>query len=117
MTTKYVIKKSEAILIQENPYSSFLEYHLPFKSVSMGISKIHGRYPTTGFDIDLAVEQVWFAKSGVGEINISGDIVEVGEGDMILIPKGIKYQILGNKLELVVSSSPAWYPEQHKHVD
>jgi mannose-6-phosphate isomerase-like protein (cupin superfamily) len=55
--------------------------------------------------------------SGTGKIEISHDTYDVKYGDMIFVPKGTPFSIDGNNLELLVTSSPHWTPEQHKHQD
>jgi mannose-6-phosphate isomerase-like protein (cupin superfamily) len=114
---QYVIKKSETVAQRENGVSQFHEYPFSFQNASLGVSEIEGRYPQTGFDVDEKVEASWYVESGSGVICIENEECVVEAGDMIHVPAGKKYWIEGKKLKLIVSSSPVWYAEQHKHIE
>lgn len=111
-----VAKGTDAKKIQELGVSEFSEYPLAFKNVSVGISEIHGRYPASGFEVDTAIEQVWYVELGEGLLITETKEYALVTGDMIRIPSGEKYAIETNRLRLVVSSSPPWRSEQHEHV-
>ncbi len=111
------VRKRDAKRVAEHGVSTFLEYDLPFKRTSVGISEINGRYPSAGFDVDTKVEAVWYVLSGTGTLFVKGEAYQLDDGDMVMIPKNEKYWIQGNYLKLVVVSSPPWTPQQHKHVD
>ncbi len=113
---KYVCKKSEARAVSE-PSSVFYEYHLPAKTVSIGVSEINGRYPETGFEIDEQVEGCWYVEQGTGAVWIQEVLYPLELGDVVSVPQGEKFYIEGNNLRLIVASSPLWSPEQHKHVE
>ena len=112
---KLFASKTSAKKISENSASVFHEYDLPFNKLSTGVSEINGRYPETGFDVDTEVEAVWYIVSGTGSIFVAGELYELTAGDMVMIPAGEKYWIEGKQLQLVVSSSPPWTPQQHQH--
>lgn len=114
---KYVIKKSEVVTSQENGISRFHEYQFAFKNASLGVSEINGRYPGKGYDVDEAVEAIWYVEEGEANIWIGGEVYHVEKGDMVYVPMNEKYWIEGKNLRLVVASSPTWYPEQHKHLE
>ncbi len=113
----YLIKKADAQKTQENGISRFYEYPFPVKNASLGISEINGRYPESGYDMDEKIEANWYVESGSGTIWVGGESHDVAPGDMLHIPSGEKFWILGNNLRLVVCSSPPWTPEQHKHIE
>lgn len=113
---KYVAKKEETNPIQE-PASVFYEYKLPATRVCIGVSEINGRYPETGYEVDEKVEGCWYVEQGTGVIWIGGNEYNIEPGDVILVPANDKFYIRGERLRLIVSSSPLWYPEQHKHID
>ncbi len=112
-----IIRKSETKQVAEHSVSTFTEYPLPFESLSVGISEINGRYPETGFDVDMSIEQVWYVESGEGSIEMESENLNVSAGDMVHIPKGNAYAIIGKNLKLLVSSSPPWTSDQHTHLD
>lgn len=98
-------------------YFDISEYAFPFKNASLGVSEINWRYPQTGFDVDEEIEASWYVEWGNGIVWIDWQEYNVQKGDMIYVPANEKYYIVWNKLSLVVSSSPVWYPEQHKHIE
>lgn len=112
----HIQKAENAKEVSEHAVSSFREYALPFNSVSVGVSSIHGRYPETGFDVDKEIEQVWYVESGEGTIETEGGLNPIALHDMVHIPKNTPYAITGNELVLVVSSSPPWSSNQHIHI-
>ena len=112
----HLIKKNTVVTSQENGISRFFEYAFPFQNASLGVSEINGRYPESGYDVDEEVEASWYVTSGKGTIWIAGERCEVEKGDMVHLMPGEKFWIDGHNLCLVVSSSPVWTPEQHKHL-
>lgn len=112
----HLIKKNNAVTSQENGISRFYEYEFPFQNASLGVSEINGRYPENGCDVDEEVEASWYVVSGKGTIWIVGETCEVEAGDMVHLMPGEEFWIEGHKLSLIVSSSPVWSPQQHKHL-
>ena len=114
---KYIVKRAEAKAIPEGDGSVFYEYKFDVKQVCIGVSEINGRYPESGFEVDEKVEGCWYVESGTGMIGIAEQEYAVEAGDAICVPVNEKFYIQGDKLRLVVASSPPWYVEQHKHID
>lgn len=113
---QYVIKKSQVVTTQDVGTSRFHEYHFQFKNASLGVSEINGRYPESGYDVDEQVEQSWYVESGGGSVWAGDQEWPIEQGDMVHLPPGEKYWIRGDRLRLVVASSPEWFEAQHKHV-
>ena len=113
----HVIKKHDTVTSEDTDVSTFSDYPFPFKNASMGVSEIDGRYPEEGFDVDEKVEAAWYVASGNGTIWVEGETCVVEKGDMVHIMPDEKFWIEGDKLCLVVASSPVWTPEQHKHLE
>jgi len=82
----------------------------------MGISEINGRYPKSGTDVDTQIEQIWYVLEGSGALLVQDEAHEFESGDMVYVPKNQPYVIQGS-MKLLVASSPAWTPEQHKHLE
>jgi mannose-6-phosphate isomerase-like protein (cupin superfamily) len=112
-----IIKKSDTKKVGEHSVSVFTEYPANFKNLSVGVSLINGKYPSEGFDVDTEIEQVWYVESGSGQIYLNNEVTNIVEGDMIVLSPGDKYWIQGDALKLVVSSSPPWFAQQHKHIN
>jgi mannose-6-phosphate isomerase-like protein (cupin superfamily) len=108
-------RKSDAEKISEHEVSTFYEYPLDFKRMSVGVSEIDGEYPESGFDFDEEVEAVWYVVSGSGTVTTPEYTYQLAAEDMIKIPAKTRFKITGDKLKLVVVSSPPWWSEQHRH--
>ena len=113
----FFIKKTEAHKSSEHDVSQFTEYPFNWEQFSTGVSEIHGRYPEHGFDVDTEVTASWYVASGEGQICLDEQTFTVSAGDMLYVPQNTKFWIEGEALKLVVTSSPPWTPEQHKHLD
>lgn len=111
-----LVKKSEATQFTEHDISTFTEYKMPSKKLGLGISEVNGRYPQSGSDADLEIDQIWYVVNGKGKVEVKGEIFDLAEGDMIYIEKGEQFIIDGN-LKLIVASAPEWTSSQHKHFD
>lgn len=109
-----LIKKAETIKTSEHSVSEFTEYPFESGNLSLGLSKINGEYPETGFDVDMQIEQIWYVLEGQGRVQTQGKEFQLATGDMIYLDKGERYIIEGS-LTLVVASSPSWTEEQHLH--
>lgn len=87
------------------------------KDINCAVVEIKGRYPENGWALNEKCAELVYVLKGKGLVVIKNDTLELGNnanvGDMFLIEHGEKYYWGGN-LTLIVSSSPAWYPEQHK---
>ncbi len=113
---KSIFKKSDAKKISENKAAIFFEYTLPFKNASLGVSVINGNYPETGYEVDEQVEGNWYVEEGAGTVWIENESFRIEKGDVVNVPPRARFRIRGENLKLIVSSSPPWFPEQHKHV-
>ncbi len=83
----------------------------------MASIEVSGRYPEKGRVVnDECLELVYVIR---GDAMISVGVNDPGElagGDVILVEKGEEY-FWDGECELVISSAPAWYPEQHRMVE
>ena len=112
---KLFAKKSDARKVAEHDVSTFYEYPIDFKRMSVGVSEINGVYPSTGYDYDEKVEAIWYVLSGHGKVTTANNSYSLEAGNMLKIPPNTRFKIAGTKLKLLVVSSPPWWPEQHKH--
>ncbi|HYD93021.1 MAG TPA: AraC family ligand binding domain-containing protein [Candidatus Paceibacterota bacterium] len=107
--------KRAAKQISEHTTSVFTDYSTDAKNLSLGVSEIHGRYPEAGYDVDTAIEQIWYVESGDGVVGTETETYTITPGDLVIISPNEKYWIQGTNLKLVVASSPSWFEDQHKH--
>lgn len=101
-----------------NSACSGLEYHIDADDTELGVSyiELRGRYPEQGRITNELCKEVCYIKSGTGQVVVEGEPVELIAGDMIMLEPNDRYYWQG-ALDMVVACTPAWTPEQHKHVD
>jgi mannose-6-phosphate isomerase-like protein (cupin superfamily) len=96
---------------------SVTEHKLPGQTaINCATIQIRGRYPSSGRVINQDCNELAYIHSGSGEITIEGKKILLNIGDAILIEKGEEYFWDGH-MDLFVSCTPAWYPEQHLHIE
>ena len=109
-----IIKKENAIRHENSPKCIAYEYFFGDKEIDIAFIEINGRYPDKGCVTNEIVKESVFVVEGKGKIVIDKKEHKLEEKDALLIFPKQKYFFEG-KLKLVVSCSPAWYPEQHKN--
>ncbi len=91
------------------------EYDFADKDIDIATAVISGRYPETGFCVNLEVKEMIYVIEGGGSIFKEDIEIPFKKGDAILIEKGEKYYWNAN-CKVSMTCHPAWYPEQHKLV-
>lgn len=74
--------------------------------------ELNGRYPEQGYALNTVSKELIYIKSGNGTLVSNDQNITLEPGDAALIQPNEKYYIKGT-LELIISSAPAWHPEQH----
>jgi mannose-6-phosphate isomerase-like protein (cupin superfamily) len=77
--------------------------------------ELSGRYPERGYALNAVSKELIYVRSGNGVLVSNDQRVTLAPGDAALIQPNEKYYLEGT-LELVISSAPAWHPEQHKNI-
>lgn len=108
-----IIRKNETKKFQNSADCIAIEYPLGDKDINGSVIRLNGRYPETGTAHNTLCKEMAHIIRGEGKIVIEGDETIVTEGDVILIDPTERYHWEGN-LEMFVSCTPAWTPEQHK---
>lgn len=88
------------------------EYPFKDKDIDISTAVITGKYPEHGFCVNTGVKEIIFVIEGSGELHKENESIAFKAGDAILIDKGEKYYWIAN-CKIVISCTPAWYPEQH----
>ena len=89
------------------------EYPMQNAELNVGIVEIMTRYPDQGYAINHKCSEIGYILKGFGKLFTETTEVGLSCGDVVYIPRGEKYYWEGN-MTLVVSSTPAWHPEQHE---
>lgn len=109
-----LIKKADSTLHTYSDHFQAREYSIDDKDINTALVTLSQRNPEKGYFMNEVCKEVVIVLSGEGSIAFkNSDMVSLAEGDSVVIEPGEMYFWEG-KLELVVSCSPAWYPEQHK---
>lgn len=61
-------------------------------------------------------KEIVYIQNGNGKVVVEGKEYNLDTGDVVLIEAGEKYYWEG-KMDLRISSNPAWHLEQHQLVD
>jgi mannose-6-phosphate isomerase-like protein (cupin superfamily) len=104
----------EAAVKQENS-SNCIAYEYPMQNseINVALVEITQRYPDQGYAINHKSSEIGYILKGSGKLFTETAKVVLSCGDVVYIPRGEKYYWEGNMI-LVVSSTPAWHPEQHQ---
>jgi mannose-6-phosphate isomerase-like protein (cupin superfamily) len=110
------IKASGGIKRKNSEACTAIEYGFDDeKNINSAVIELNGRYPETGFALNTVCEEVLYVIEGSGQLVGSQTKIIIETGDMLRIKPNEKYYFDGN-LKLLISSSPAWYPEQYQNV-
>jgi mannose-6-phosphate isomerase-like protein (cupin superfamily) len=112
---KNIIKKEERITQKNSEKCTAYEYPFHDKDLDITYVEINGRYPDEGLVTNEKVKESFLVLSGSGKLFIDQKESILKEGDAIFILPKQKYFWEGN-FKLVISSNPAWSPEQHKNI-
>lgn len=93
-----------------------IEYPLGDRDINGAVISLSGRYPEKGRVVNLKCKELAYVIRGSGKIVLEDEVVDLDEGDLILIESGERYFWDGN-LTMFVPCVPAWYSGQHEEVD
>ena len=93
------------------------EYKLNCKEIGMAVAKINGRFPDFGRVTNKECQEIYYCFGGSGQVFVNNKKIELKEGDTLLIKPRQKYYVIGSGLEMVIPTSPSWYPEQFESCD
>ena len=109
-------RKNEINEVKNNEFCIIHEYLLDDKDINCVVSEIRGRYPEKGFVVNEVCKELVYIMNGEGIIGLVGGETKLQTGDMIILEPGEKLYWDGN-MTMIVSCTPAWFPEQHKDVN
>ncbi len=109
------IKHAQANL-KKNIHCTVAEYPCDDATINIAQVKLSARYPLTGWALNQECKEVCYIIEGKGSITFEYETIDLTEGDVLMIDKNEKYFWNGN-MSMVIASTPAWYPEQHKNLN
>ena len=111
-----IIRSHEAVEGANSEKCKTMEYSFEDKDIDLGIAIITGRYPESGFCVNLISKELIYVLEGSGKLCFEDEIINFSKGDAILIENNKKYYWETDYCKVSMSCSPAWNPEQHKLV-
>lgn len=106
------VKSQDAVKHENSPNCIAYEYPIQNLEINIGVVEIKQRYPDEGYAMNHKCTEMGYILKGFGRLVTDTQNVELSAGDVILIPNGEKDYWEGD-LTIVVSATPAWYPDQH----
>lgn len=111
-----IIRSNEAVEGSNSDKCVTIEYSFGDKDLDLGIAIITGRYPESGFCVNLISKELIYVLEGDGELCFNDKTIKFKQGDAILIENNEKYYWNTSYCKVSMSCSPAWNSEQHKLV-
>lgn len=111
-----VVKKKNVVKNKIGKHCTAFEYSLGDKDINGAIAELSGRYPQEGRVVNNECKELVYILRGKVDLHIENKIVELEQGDEILIMPGEKY-FWDGEAKLFMCCNPAWYPEQHEEVE
>lgn len=111
-----IIKNNEAIKGANSDKCKTIEYSFGDEEIDLGLAKITGRYPDSGYCVNLVSKELIYVIEGSGTLYFENEIVNFQKGDSILINNNEKYYWDTQYCKVSMTCTPAWSEEQHKLV-
>lgn len=108
------IKLSEAEKGKNSDVCNTLEYSFGDPEIDVGVAVITGRFPDTGYCMNLISKELIYVLEGSGKLCFENKEVEFSKDDAILIDKNEKYYWDTEYAKVTMTCTPAWSPDQHK---
>ena len=112
-----IIKREDAAQGTNNEICSTMEYSFKDKSMDVGIATIKGRYPESGFCVNLKSKELVYVIEGSGEIFFENKRIDFKSGDAILIDVNEKYYWNSTYCKVSMTCTPAWNLEQYRNIE
>jgi mannose-6-phosphate isomerase-like protein (cupin superfamily) len=98
---------------QNSPHCTAIEYQFDGEEdINSAVIELSGRYPDVGVSRNEVCKEIVYVIEGSGIISDTIKSVALAKDDMVQIEPGERYYLEGT-MKLLISSAPAWYPEQY----
>lgn len=99
----------------ENSSSCTVHEYGGTPAIDGAVAEIDGRYPDTGWVCNTQITELVYVLEGEGELIVQGGrAVKLAIGGLAVIEPNETYHFMGSQLRILMASTPAWNPEQHK---
>jgi mannose-6-phosphate isomerase-like protein (cupin superfamily) len=110
------IKSDSSVRFQNSSACTAFEYEFNDENdINNAVIELSGRYPEAGFAVNLICKEIIYIIEGEGYVYTTDDARYLEAGDMIRLNSKERYYFDG-KMKLLISSTPAWRPEQYQNV-
>lgn len=109
------ISKTKTVMHQNGSSCQVLEYGAG-DNLDVAIATINGRYPEIGFVLNERSEEAVYVIAGTGSLTTKNTTAALAQGDAAFIAVDEAYYFEGNDLQLVITCTPPWTPDQHQEV-
>ena len=110
------VAKNETTLLDQRTKKIHL-YNLPTKILSVSRMELKGRHPEGNkVVLEKDCSFAMYVTRGKGKDLINGEIVQVGEGDVVFVRAGSTFIAEGN-FEYITCVIPAYHPESTEEVE
>ncbi len=109
-----IIKSSDAVQGANSDKCKTIEYSFGDREIDLGLATITGRYPDTGYCVNLISKELIYVIEGSGKLCFGDKSIDFSEGDSILIENNEKYYWETQYTKVSMTCTPAWTEEQHK---
>jgi len=92
---------------------SVYEYPTSHTHCSVAFIEINGRYPEQGWALNEVCTEMAYILNGVGTLVTPQKTITLSPQDLVLVSPGEQYYWEGT-ITMTISSTPAFYAEQHK---
>ena len=112
-----IIRNKEAVKGSNSDKCKTIEYSFNDKDIDLGIAEITGRYPESGYCVNLVSKELIYVLDGSGKLCFENESIEFTKGDAILIENNEKYYWDTTYCKVSMTCTPSWNNEQHKLID
>lgn len=110
------VRREDAVLGSNSGKCGMSSYYFGDKDVDLCLATIRGRYPETGFCVNLICKELVYVLEGSGSLCFEDEVMDFKQDDAVLIENGRKYYWSANYCKVAISSCPALTTEQCKIV-
>ena len=109
----YLVHGHEALVAKQGTNCIVHEYCIADKDINGAIVLIQGRYPSTGYALNLVCKEMAYIISGSGRVVVEEKEYPLSQGDVVLLLPGEKYFWDGD-MKIFMACTPAWAPDQYR---
>lgn len=111
-----IARKEDSNRLENSEDCVAIEYPLEDEDINGSIIELEGRYPDEGRTVNKECKEMVLVLEGSGKLEVEDESIKLKEDDLVLIEPSERFFWEGS-MKMFMPCTPAWYPEQHKHVE